>query len=261
MVTGASIANFVQSILTKRDDGTGRTLIDFDASLLLQPLALGGTVIGFLLNQAMPDWLILTLLIIVLIVSTYRTFKKGIELFKKERKKNNETETEMEVQNPPVDEEELKKFMNENENSESQSLESTIDETSQVQTPKANVPWIKILIMIGILVLITGHSLILGGKSGVSLVGIKVCSVAYWIILILLFPLLIVFTIFIGIYLHKTYIKQVKSGFNFIEGDIAWTKKRVFFVSTISILAGIVASLLGLGGGMVIGPILVCKIR
>lgn len=258
MVTGASVANFVQSLLTKRDDGTGRSLIDFDASLLLQPLALGGTVIGFLLNQAMPDWLILTLLVIVLIISTYRTLKKGIQLYKKEIKGEKEKETEMEEQNSTVDEEVLTKFVNDNENSENQSLESTIEENSQVQQIKTKVPWVKIVVMVAILILITGHSLIIGGKSGVSLVGIKVCSVAYWIILILLFPVLIVFTICIGIYLHKTYVKLVKSGFNFIEGDIAWTKKRVVFVSTISILAGIVASLLGLGGGMVIGPILVC---
>jgi hypothetical protein len=51
-------------------------LVDYDLALLLQPLALGGTTIGVILNQIFPDWLVLALLLITLLVASYRSLVK-----------------------------------------------------------------------------------------------------------------------------------------------------------------------------------------
>jgi hypothetical protein len=60
----------------KRHPFANRPLIDYNLALMLQPLALGGTVLGVLLNFVFPNWLILLLLILVLFFTTYRTSQK-----------------------------------------------------------------------------------------------------------------------------------------------------------------------------------------
>ena len=41
-------------------------------------------------------------------------------------------------------------------------------------------------------------------------------------------------------------------GYQFIEGDIEWTVKNLFFLPSLSVIAGIAAGFLGIGGGMVL---------
>eukprot|EP01128_Nolandella_sp_AFSM9_P006016 TRINITY_DN3023_c0_g1_i1.p1 TRINITY_DN3023_c0_g1~~TRINITY_DN3023_c0_g1_i1.p1 ORF type:complete len:241 (-),score=60.07 TRINITY_DN3023_c0_g1_i1:76-735(-) len=72
LIGGASIANYIQ-MGPKRHPLVDRPLIDYNIALIMQPIALAGTILGVLFNQLFPDWLILGLLIIVLVVSVWRT--------------------------------------------------------------------------------------------------------------------------------------------------------------------------------------------
>lgn len=51
-------------------------LIDYDVSLVMEPMTLAGTVVGVYLNKAFPNWLITILLVLLLSYTTYRTIKK-----------------------------------------------------------------------------------------------------------------------------------------------------------------------------------------
>ncbi len=87
----------------KRHPTANRPLIDYKVALLLQPLSVAGTIIGFLLNtvsacqgtchnddfdtchlQVFPSWLILVLLVITLIITSVLTTRKGINVRRKE---------------------------------------------------------------------------------------------------------------------------------------------------------------------------------
>ena len=98
-------------------------------------------------------------------------------------------------------------------------------------------------------------SLFKGGKSFASPVGIVKCSAEYWVVVVLAFPILIAISACYAIYLRWTYSKKQKLAYPFMEGDIKWTTKNVTFVPTLFFVAGLIAGLLGIGGGMIAGPL------
>lgn len=63
--------------------------IDYNIPLLLVPMLLFGTMVGVTLNKITPPWIILVSLTAVLIINTYKTFKKGRKLYKEENSKLN----------------------------------------------------------------------------------------------------------------------------------------------------------------------------
>jgi hypothetical protein len=60
--------------------------IDYNIPLLLVPFLLFGTMVGVTLNKVFPPWLILTSLTICLVINTYKTLRKAIDLYRKENK-------------------------------------------------------------------------------------------------------------------------------------------------------------------------------
>ena len=61
-----------------------RPLIDYEATLMLEPPTLLGTVYGVVLNRMTPRWIIATLLMLFLGITTYRTSAKGYTLYARE---------------------------------------------------------------------------------------------------------------------------------------------------------------------------------
>src|SRR3989338_3775831 len=59
-----------------------------------------------------------------------------------------------------------------------------------------------------------------------------------------------------AVFLRYLHHKKVECGYEFLEGDIKWTTKYVTLVPLIFFTAGLVAGLLGIGGGLVVGPLL-----
>eukprot|EP00341_Mesodinium_pulex_P015789 CAMPEP_0116921444 /NCGR_PEP_ID=MMETSP0467-20121206/21633_1 /TAXON_ID=283647 /ORGANISM="Mesodinium pulex, Strain SPMC105" /LENGTH=137 /DNA_ID=CAMNT_0004599511 /DNA_START=548 /DNA_END=961 /DNA_ORIENTATION=- len=51
---------------------------------MFEPAILAGTVVGVLLNIWLPEWVLLSLLIITLVYNTYLTARKGHSMFKQE---------------------------------------------------------------------------------------------------------------------------------------------------------------------------------
>ena len=85
-VFGGSIANVLLN-LKKRHPEADRPLVDWDLILVMEPLTISGALIGTIINKVLPEWLLTTLLVIVLGLTTYRTLKKGKELYEKENEK------------------------------------------------------------------------------------------------------------------------------------------------------------------------------
>ena len=85
-IFGGSIVNLVMNFRETHPNPNRkhRPLTDFNTILILEPMLLGGTVIGVLLNEILPDPVILVCLILVLAIALYRMVKKGISQWKKE---------------------------------------------------------------------------------------------------------------------------------------------------------------------------------
>jgi uncharacterized membrane protein YfcA len=100
-------------------------------------------------------------------------------------------------------------------------------------------------------------SLVRGGKAGtLSIVGIKTCSIAYWGVTAGSFVVLTLFALIIGVMLKRGHDDKVSCNYTFVEGDIKWTGRNIYLFPTLSMFAGICGGLLGIGGGMVMGPLL-----
>jgi hypothetical protein len=55
----------------------------------------------------------------------------------------------------------------------------------------------------------------------------------------------------------KSYSQKVQLGYPFVDGDIPWTSQTIPLLACASIGAGTLAGLLGVGGGMILGPLFV----
>lgn len=64
-------------LYSKRHPQRDTPVIDYNAAIVLQPMLLLGTTLGVILNRIFPEWLILLLLTLTLILTTYKTLLKG----------------------------------------------------------------------------------------------------------------------------------------------------------------------------------------
>jgi len=236
LIGGAAVASFI-ILARKKHTKANRPLIHYRIALLMEPCTLMGTIIGVILHEIFPDWLIIILLLLTLGFTIYKTTIKGISLYK--------AESELKKSNP---------IMKNNEKQEI-NLDSFDTITRHIIENERKTPLSLIFYLIFILSFVSIHSLMVGGK-GKSLVDIKTCTVEYWILFLTVFPLLAITQFFIVRNLLKSEERKDLSDFPYVEGDIHWTAKKAYLVVFVSIFAGLLSTLIGIGGGMVIGPLL-----
>lgn len=246
-----------------------RPLIDYDAALVFEPCTLLGTTVGVLCNITFPEWLTVALLIIILSVTTVRTGQKGYQVMKKELsaifKKKEEPKKKEEAKNQQAENEEEKKLLLEpapidesprpEDNASIQSI-NDMETLKQIVKEERRTPIGKFLILVACWVIILGLSLLRGGHGAASIIGIQPCSGAYWGIFAISFPIIMSITASVAIYLLWRHKLKTRLGYNFKKGDIVWTVKTVLLYPFYCWIAGIMAALLGIGGGMIKGPLL-----
>lgn len=272
MIGGAAIANFVHALSRQRATAP-RPLVDYHTALLLQPLTMGGSILGILLNRLLPDWLILIILIIVLIYTLYTTAIKFIKVWKHDATMR-ATERPVIVKLEDLKPEENGASAESSETADTdevalevekvEALETEAEQDNKLQEQKRaeleakeqRIPWMKLGLCFIVLFLVTLHSIFIGGKGGPSVIGIQSCSTLYWVLLFLIFPCLGVASWIIGSRMVADYHLKRQCGFQFLNSDIEWSPKRTYVTMAVSVGAGMTSSLLGIGGGMLINPLL-----
>jgi len=78
---------------------------------------------------------------------------------------------------------------------------------------------------------------------------------AWWLWYVAPVPVLGLFMYVTAIILDKTHKRRVAAGFEYLEADLQWTPETLKKFPYTALLAGVTAGLLGIGGGMVIGPL------
>lgn len=91
-VLGGSLANTMVN-WKKRHPLTERPLIDWDLILIMEPLTIGGALIGAILNKVLPEQIVVLMLVLLLSFTAYTTLTKAVSMYKKETKamKNSST--------------------------------------------------------------------------------------------------------------------------------------------------------------------------
>ncbi|KAG2790796.1 hypothetical protein JG687_00000401 [Phytophthora cactorum] len=274
-ILGGAVANTWFNV-NKRHPTIDRPLIDAELALGMIPVVIGGTVLGAVINKLIPSYIVSILFVVVLSVSDARMTLRGIRLFKKEvaqKKLVEATATEGKADMPASPSEYIQAstpktgcndgVLVEKRLSISRSVTSEgfvaksveADETgaggelAQILENERQFAWGPHLAILTCYLGVVAASI---GDASVNCGG-----VAYWVILLIEIPWVAGFVLVTSHYLYKVYLRKVNINYQYVEGDIKWTKRNVVLFPLGCAFAGIVAGMFGVGGGVITGPIMI----
>ena len=126
--------------------------------------------------------------------------------------------------------------------------------SSLVEAEQTHMQWKKQLIVFFMVACALVMNLLLGSSSDPSIVGIKECSVWYFMIEAGFVVICILMT-YIAIQINRSEQKlKIKYRVNYEEGEPQYEGKSMWILVTIGMVGGFVAGAFGLGGGSIYNP-------
>ena len=254
------LVTYISFVLDKYDHPKTK-FVDYDIAAIFAPSMLLGAKFGTIINKLFSSLLLMFGLIFLLIFTTKKTYDNILKAKAKEEKllnakKNNQSSpSEVDSSKEPF-------LQPENQNNEMDLLSPnqnnkilTEEEQKILKEDDDPLNWDRINFIILLEVIVVVDQLIEGSSRLPSLVGITKCSKTYWIVFfiyILISYFFIRFAIKI-VQAHLVKKKEVIPGYS--SEVMVNVEKHINFVICIAILAGIVSSSLGIGGGMITNPI------
>jgi len=288
-IFGGSMVNLYMNFRQSHPNRKHRPLTDFNTILILEPMLLGGTVIGVLLNQILPDPLILICLLLVLTIALYRMVKKGRSQWKKENEEKARVSA-MSVTAATVNEAVDERSTSTTANRTSLSTEAAgsshqrllddeygVDILREVAMKCEQPPiilkealsdrelhelnrlvnqegavWLPMLWMIAVWIIVSVFALLRNG----TFFNVETCSTVYWLLEFGIFPCLFVITFFIARSNTRRFNRKLELKWKPAEGDIEWNLSKSLIYPSIAAISGLLGGLLGIGGGMIVSPLL-----
>ncbi|XP_047182720.1 sulfite exporter TauE/SafE family protein 2-like isoform X1 [Vigna umbellata] len=263
MVTGGSIANVMCNMCITSLKFGGKSLIDYDIALSSEPCMLLGVSLGVICNLVFPEWLITVLFAIFLAWSTSKTCRSGLMLWKSESdqiKKIGVDELEKGLlENETVEERKVLAVGHVyKENNEPKDVEVPVPLLSSQGNRKVRIPWLKLMVLLLIWFSFFSVYLLRGNRYGQGVIEMEPCGVGYWILSSVQIPLAVVFTAWIVF--RKESLRDRTPMQEITDVKVtAITKNRpsnILLFPSMALLAGILGGVFGIGGGMLISPLL-----
>lgn len=250
------LTSFFVTGLSRSRNNPNKFQTDYALAATVSPLQLAGAQAGVILSFLVPPLFMSCFLITYIIISLVQTYKKAIRESNKEKVTVNSTAKEI-PSNPFINTNprEMESLENQNTGNEFK----LISEEDEGQKPERKTKcqliseqlpnFMIILLSIGCIVL---SSLLRGGRSIKSIIGIDECSGSSWFVLICGQAICIAIAYFSYQYNNSTFqemdresmIKAKK------ENDKEFRQARVNLIIT-CYLAGFIAGFIGVTGGMV----------
>lgn len=260
-----------------------KPLISYPTALMVEPLTIYGTMLGVILNIISPSWVIIIVLVVLLGFTSYKTFMKAIKQWKGESQQIQEEREKASSEKPTLDgipkddiNDDMKpsgdngeaiivdKKVTEEEDDvqgngliplpqdDSETAQEDVKKREQRSLLKREIlkALISIVILFVVWAVMFSIVLIKGGDKVESVLNIQCGSWLYWVMTSIGFPITLGVTIVVGAFLRW------RSGGVSEDGDVQWNIKNCFIIPIGALFAGVSAAYLGIGGGMVIGPIL-----
>jgi len=277
-IFGGAVANNLLNA-RKRHPLTDRPLIDWDLILVMEPLTIGGALIGAFLNKLLPEGLLVVLLVILLSFTANNTLRKSMTLYAKESaaiKKNSLTKMANDGDNKYQDEagyllKNTEKYVEKYESSsnhhsngdeEAHIVDDSTEGHLRLQKLKnvleyeSGIPMDKIKALVVMFLVVLFMNLMKGGGGFSSPLGIQCGSVLFWVANALMLGWILLVSTVARSYLVTRYELKQKIGFTYVDGDIQWDKRATILYPAICCLAGLFAGMFGVGGGIVKGPLM-----
>lgn len=99
------------------------------------------------------------------------------------------------------------------------------------------------------------------GTRGVpSIIGVQLCSFTFWALFVIPVLIVLLLTIIQGRIIYYNYQKKLILNYPFCVSDITWTNNYLYLLPPLALLMGLLSTALGIGGGLILGPVLVSLI-
>mmetsp|Transcript_11412 Transcript_11412/g.21067 ORF Transcript_11412/g.21067 Transcript_11412/m.21067 type:complete len:601 (-) Transcript_11412:380-2182(-) len=255
-----------------------RPVIDYDMALFLAPMEMAGAVLGVIIQRLFPNWLFLSFAAVILSFTSYKTFKKFFAAYKKDTLAREKTrrlsiaESTRELAQSQKKEGENGAAGGDVEMTDTGGTATATDDDEQSaeqddpkelekrreflehdsrQYPKEKLAYL-ILLWAGL----TAITFLKGGKGVDSVIGITCEDAGFYILVAAQFLWTLGFAAVFGYKNVKATQARLEVNYPFNETDVLWDLKKLQFYSFFTFVAGIVAGLIGIGGGMVLGPLM-----
>ncbi|KAM0917913.1 hypothetical protein ACQ4PT_009314 [Festuca glaucescens] len=229
MITGAAVSTVYCNLKLKHPT-LDMPVIDYDLALLIQPMLMLGVSIGVICNVIFPDWLVTVLLIILFLFTSSKSFLKGVETWKKETlikreaaaKQAQLSSAEILCTLPPIE---------------------TKTPSDEAESIWKNIYWKEFAILAFVWVSFLGLQV---AKNYMA-----ICSTWYWVLSSLQIPVSVGVTMYQAVGLAQG--KRVISSRANKQTNLKAHQLLVYCF--FGITAGVLAGLLGVGGGTIMGPL------
>lgn len=270
-VLGGAVANTILN-QRKRHPLANRPLVDWDLILIMEPLTIGGALIGAFINKLVPDYILVLLLVALLSFTAYNTLKKAMKMYKKEskeilRRKLSEKGSELSHMSRSDNDENLGEEHAallssdyDEEGDGGQIGSSAVPEINKglakILKEEETAPMGNIYALGAMFVVVLFINIMKGGGAFPSPLGIKCGSPSFWMANLFMLLWILIITMFARNYLTNRYELKKQVGFQYVEGDIKWDSHATLVYPLVCALAGFFAGMFGIGGGIVKGPLM-----
>lgn len=247
-----------------------RPVIDYDMALFLAPMEMAGAVLGVIIQRVFPNWLFLCFAAVVLGFTAYKTYKKFFAAYKKDKEarekrkellaresahasesqKNGGGEVEMTETGGTANNTDDDDSTDNDDPKELEQRRQFLEEDAR-QYPREKLAYL-ILLWAGLTVI----TFLKGGKGVDSVIGLTCQDAGFYVLVAAQFLWTLGFAAVFGIKNVKRTRARLAVNYPFGEQDVLWDGQKLRFYSFFTFVAGIVAGLIGIGGGMVLGPLM-----
>ena len=238
VIFAGALSSFFVNVGVKRP---GRDVIALDYNLLIITGSnlLLGTVFGVTLNKILPNTIILLLVCVFLCYNTYKTFKTFFKIYNEEKGIINNNILAPQDNNN----------ININRNNDINNI-CEEEVRKEIEKDQYYIRWDKLMFIIipyGIMVFLT-----LLRESNL----ISKCSLLYWILMFIYIFVVLYSDYKAMLHIENEFNWRKRINFPFDSRDIQWNRKAIIKLTIIGFVAGFIAGTIGIGGGVVLGPIL-----
>ncbi|WVZ24789.1 hypothetical protein V8G54_003333 [Vigna mungo] len=237
MITGGATATVFYN-LRQRHPTLDLPVIDYDLALLFQPMLMLGISIGVAFNVIFPEWMLTVLLIIFFVGISIKSFLKGVDTWKKETIMKKEAKKNSRIDDIGTPEDAAHYIQTE-------------DPAKDINEPKKKVSLVENIRWKELGLLFSGWIMILGLE--IAKVGIHHSNFEFFIFcaLVKIVPVAVGMSSYEAVRLYKG--KRIIAS----KGDQQpnFCVLQLVLFCACGTLAGMIAGLLGLGGGFILGPL------
>lgn len=265
----------------KRHPFADRPLIDWDLILMMEPLTIGGALVGSFLNKILPEDVIVIMLVVLLTFIAYTTLAKAFSMYKEESdyvRKSFQPINDIKISNAEhlsngdqqpasmdsalsgsfqnsdissdiceiLDYDEKISELSELMATNSGGSNSSKAELLEILKDERKTPLKKVAFITGLFLLILLIDILKGGGSNES-----GSTLVFWLANAFMLLCIIIFFFFSRAHLTREYLVKKKHRYKYVEGDIEWNERATIIYPFLCCFAGFFSGMFGIGGGIV----------